>query len=181
MPNRNPALAKDQSFAHGPRTQRLHPILRKILVSVKFVSASLGPEMAAPILWTPGKMRPFCRKNHVHKIPRFRGGGYFGFGGGSADFTFMGAGIFLKYRTKLGSGERFAGISQLQHCIGSISFCDSQKGQRNTEDGRLIFMHLQRREVLPFLTIQRQRTSQHWRCLNVSLPEKSFLTQYALV
>ena len=65
-------------------------------MSVKFLSAILGPEMAAPILWTPGKMRPFCRKNHVHIIPRFRGGGYFGFwGGGSADFISMGAGIFL--------------------------------------------------------------------------------------
>ena len=34
---------------------------------------------------------------HVHKIPRFGGGGYFGFlgGEGSADFIFMGAGIFL--------------------------------------------------------------------------------------
>ena len=41
-------------------------------------------------------MRPFCRKTCVHKIPRF-GGGYFGFlgGGGSADFIFMGARIFL--------------------------------------------------------------------------------------
>ena len=66
-------------------------------MSAKFVSAILGPEMAAPILWTPGKMRPFCRKNPVHKIPRFRGEGYFGFGrgGGSADFIFMGARIFL--------------------------------------------------------------------------------------
>ena len=67
-------------------------------MSVKFVSAILGPEMAAPILWTPGKMRSFCRKTHVHKIPRFRGGGVFwvfGGGGGSADFIFMGAGIFL--------------------------------------------------------------------------------------
>ena len=42
------------------------------------------------------KMRPFCRKNHVHKIPRFRGGGILGGGGGgSADFIFMGARIFL--------------------------------------------------------------------------------------
>ena len=45
-------------------------------------------------------MRPFCRKNHVHKIPRFGGGGgvfwVFG-GGGSADFIFMGAGIFLTF------------------------------------------------------------------------------------
>ena len=69
----------------------------KILVSVKFVSAILAPEMPAPILWAPGKMRSFCRKTCVHKIPRFVGGGYFGFGGGgggSADFNFMGAGIF---------------------------------------------------------------------------------------
>ena len=36
-------------------------------------------------------------KTHVHKIPLFRGGGYFGFfgGGGSADFIFMAARIFL--------------------------------------------------------------------------------------
>ena len=55
--------------------------------------------MAAPILWTPGKMPSFCRKTHVHKIPRFSGGGgYFviwGEGGGSADFIFMGARNFL--------------------------------------------------------------------------------------
>ena len=76
--------------------------LRKILlVSVKFVSAILGPEMAAPILWTPGKNAFFLQENlHVHKIPRFGGGGnlvlVLGGGGGSADFIFMGAGIFLR-------------------------------------------------------------------------------------
>ena len=70
--------------------------IRKILVSVKFLSAILGPEMAAPILWTSGKMRSFCRKTHVHKIPPFRGGGLFWvLEGGSADFIFMGARIFL--------------------------------------------------------------------------------------
>ena len=70
-------------------------IVRKILVSVKFVSAILGPEMGAPILWTPGKMRSFCRKNHVHKIPRFRGGGYFGFfGGGKSRFYLWVRGFF---------------------------------------------------------------------------------------
>ena len=44
-------------------------------------------------------MRPFCRKRHVHKIPRFRGGGYFGLfgGGGSADFIFMGARVVLSF------------------------------------------------------------------------------------
>ena len=34
-------------------------------------------------------MRSLCRKNHVRKIPPFFGGG------GSADFIFMGARIFL--------------------------------------------------------------------------------------
>ena len=73
-------------------------------MSVKFLSAILGPEMAAPILWAPGKMRPFCRKNHVHKIPRFvGGGGNLGFwGGGGADFIFMGARIFLTFRSHKG-------------------------------------------------------------------------------
>ena len=69
--------------------------VRKILsVSVKFVSAILGPEMAAPILWTPGKNAFFLQENlHVHKIPRFWGGGgnFVLGGGGSADFIFMGA------------------------------------------------------------------------------------------
>ena len=53
--------------------------------------------MAAPILWAPGTIAFFLQeKTHAHKIPRFRGG-YFGFfGGGSADFIFMGARIFLK-------------------------------------------------------------------------------------
>ena len=66
-------------------------IFREILVSVKFLSAILGPEMAAPILWTPGKMRPFCRKNHVHKIPRFgEGGVIWVLGGGECRFYFYG-------------------------------------------------------------------------------------------
>ena len=71
-------------------------IFRKSLVSVKFVSAILGPEMGAPILWTPGKMPSFCRKNHVRKIPPFGGGVWRG--GGSADFIWMGARIFLRFR-----------------------------------------------------------------------------------
>ena len=52
--------------------------------------------MAAPILWAPGKCVLSAGKSHVHKIPRFRGGGIVGcFLGGSADFIFMGARIFL--------------------------------------------------------------------------------------
>ena len=73
-------------------------LIRKILVSVKFLSAILGPETAAPILWTPRISAFFPQENlHVHKIPCFFwGGGILGLGGGgSADFIFMGAGIFL--------------------------------------------------------------------------------------
>ena len=53
-----------------------------------------------PILWAPGNFPFFLQENlYVHKIPRFRGGGDFGLlGEGSADFIFMGAGIFLKKR-----------------------------------------------------------------------------------
>ena len=39
-------------------------------------------------------MRPFCRKTHVHKIPRFRGGGYFGFWGGGGEVPIL----FLRAR-----------------------------------------------------------------------------------
>ena len=67
-------------------------------MSVKFLSAILGPVMAAPNLWAPRISVFFLQEHlHVHKIPRFFGGGYFGLflgGGGSADFIFMGAGIF---------------------------------------------------------------------------------------
>ena len=62
-------------------------------MSVKFVSAILGPEMAAPFLWTPGKNAFFLQENlHVHKIPRFLGGGggYFVLGGGECRFYFYG-------------------------------------------------------------------------------------------
>ena len=57
------------------------------------------------------KMRSFCRKIHVHKIPRFRGG-YFGFGGrgkcrfyfyGRADFSDLGT--FSGGRGCLGEGR----------------------------------------------------------------------------
>ena len=41
----------------------------------------------------------FLQENlHVHKILRFRGGVFWVWGGGSADFIFMGAGIFLRNR-----------------------------------------------------------------------------------
>ena len=67
-------------------------------MSVEFLSATPGPEMAAPILWAPRISVFFLQENlHVYRIPRFRGGGrilgFGGEGGWSADFIFMGTGI----------------------------------------------------------------------------------------
>ena len=46
--------------------------------------------MAAPILWTPGKNAFFLQENlHVHKIPRFGGGGDFGFWGGGGEVPIL--------------------------------------------------------------------------------------------
>ena len=64
--------------------------LRKILVSVKFVSAILGPEMAAPILRTRGKIAFFLQENPLSIKFLVLGGGYFGFGGGECRFYFYG-------------------------------------------------------------------------------------------
>ena len=66
-------------------------------MSIKFLSAILGPEMAAPILWTPGKNASALQEKPVSiKLHVLGGGGGFGVlgRGGSADFIFMGAGIF---------------------------------------------------------------------------------------
>ena len=67
--------------------------VRKILVSVKFLSAILGPEMAAPILWTRRISAFFPQENlHVQKIPHFRGD--FVFGGGKYRFYLWARGFF---------------------------------------------------------------------------------------
>ena len=76
-------------------------------MSVIFPPTILGPEMAAPILWAPGIFGSFC-----WKTPN-RGGGVLGFcrrgGGGSANFIFMGAGIFLKSYILRELGSYFLG------------------------------------------------------------------------
>ena len=65
-------------------------------MSIKFLSAILGPEMAAPISWTPGKCVLSAEKTHVHKIPRFRGGGILGFFlGGEVPILFLWAREFF--------------------------------------------------------------------------------------
>ena len=58
---------------------------RIILVSVKFVSAILGPEMGAPVLWTPGKNAFFLQEKPMSiKFLVFGGGGGFWTWGGEA-------------------------------------------------------------------------------------------------
>ena len=70
--------------------------LRKILVSVKNLSAILGPEVGAPILWTPGKDALFLQEKPMSiKFFVIGWGGYFGFfGGGECRFYFYGRGAF---------------------------------------------------------------------------------------
>ena len=68
-------------------------------MSIKFLPAIMGPEMASPILRAPGIFGFFLLINpHAHKIPPFSGGVVFfwkgGGGGGSANFIIMGVGIF---------------------------------------------------------------------------------------
>ena len=57
--------------------------VRKIPVSVKFSVRNSGAGNGCANFMDAWK-NPFVlqKKNHVHKIPPFRGGGYFGFGGG---------------------------------------------------------------------------------------------------
>ena len=70
--------------------------VRKSVMPINFPPAILGLEMTAPILWAPGIFWFFLQENpHAHKIPAFRGVlGFFRRGGGSANFIFMGVGIF---------------------------------------------------------------------------------------
>ena len=66
-------------------------------MSIEFPPVLLGPEMAAPILWAPGIFWFFLLENpHAQKCPPFRGvcWVFLEEGGGSANFNFMGVGIF---------------------------------------------------------------------------------------
>ena len=57
--------------------------VRKILVSAKCLSAILGPEMGAPILWAPGIFPFFLQEPSVSiKFLVLGGGGILGFRGG---------------------------------------------------------------------------------------------------
>ena len=81
--HRGPFLERENvcnSQENGVRTRRAaianhSAILNSLrvvnLLRVVFLVRRGPLGMAAPILWTPGKMRPFCRKNHVHKNSSF--------------------------------------------------------------------------------------------------------------
>ena len=59
-------------------------------MSVKLVSAILGPEMAASILWTPGKNAFFLQDKPMSiKFPVLEGGGILGLGGGEVPILFL--------------------------------------------------------------------------------------------
>ena len=65
-------------------------MIRKIFVSIKFVSAILGREMAAPIYGRLEFLRSFCRKTSMSKfLVFFWGGGYLGFLGGEVPILFL--------------------------------------------------------------------------------------------
>ena len=66
-----------------------NPEIRKILVSVKFVSAILGPEMAAPILWAPGISAFFLQENSMSIKFLVLGGGILFFLGGWVPILFL--------------------------------------------------------------------------------------------
>ena len=88
---------------------------RKIIASVIFPHAILGPEMAAPILWAPGIFCSFCWKTPmpvkfcVLGVGRVLG--FSGRGGWSANLIFMGAGIFLTIALR-GDGAAYLKINK---------------------------------------------------------------------
>ena len=70
-------------------------LVRKVLVSVKFLSAILGPVMGASILWTPEKNAFFLQEKTMSKNPRFRGGVFWVLGGGGVPILLLWArGLF---------------------------------------------------------------------------------------
>ena len=70
--------------------------IRKILVSIKFIVHNSGARSGCANFMGAWKNVFFLQENlHVHKIPRFRGGGYFVFfWGGKCRFYFYGRGDF---------------------------------------------------------------------------------------
>ena len=78
--------------------------IRKILASEKFLSAILGPEMAAPILWAPRSSAFFLQENSMSiKFLGLGGGGIFFFFYGRGDFS--DGNVFLENARLSGTGD----------------------------------------------------------------------------
>ena len=93
-------------------------------MSAKFVSAILGPEMAAPILWAPRISAFFLQENlDVHKIDSsFWGGGVFWVWGGECRFYFYGRGDFSEFgRTPDYSSPEDPAVLKTLRRINSLS------------------------------------------------------------
>ena len=90
VPNGPFWATKSLVYCFFPALIQKNPRVRKI--RVRNSGAGNG---CANFMDTRKKCVLSAGKTHVRKIPRFGGGGYFGFGG-SADFIFMGARIFLR-------------------------------------------------------------------------------------
>ena len=81
----------------------------------------------------------FLQENlHVHKIPRFGGGEFWFWGGGSADYIFMGAGIFLIIRimkTVMGTPKSSwgcaKGAEKLRRAEKRLVHCQHENRQSN--------------------------------------------------
>ena len=130
----------------------LKKTIRKILVSIKFVSAILGPEMAAPILWIPGKMPAFCRKTSMSiKFLVLGGGGDFGLGGGGkCRFYFYGRGDFSETTTTMPhfqSNRECSPLSSLGLPRGRLIRMDKFRMWKRTQSlGRLHYTRASRNE-----------------------------------
>ena len=84
-----------------------YEIRKIILVSVKFLSAILGPEMGASISWWKNAF--FLQENPMSiKFLVLRGGGVLGFGGGECRFYLYGRADFSDEKVV---GSRFGDLS----------------------------------------------------------------------
>ena len=87
------------------------------LISVKFSPATLGPEMAAPIVWAPGMFCFFLQENiHAHEIPHFiRGGGILGLlgeEGGEVPILFYGREDFSENVPRMNTNQTIRATAQ---------------------------------------------------------------------
>ena len=137
---------------------------RKILVSVNFLSAILGPEMAAPILWAPGKMRSFLQEKTMSIQFLLLGGGISGLGGGGeCRFYFYWArGFFWTLSRQQNLRERRLGVFRM----------GAPESAQNSECGSIQTPH-----DFPYLIGEGKWFSCKWS--TGSQPEKSSLKLFS--